>query len=104
MLTLLVAAHFIADFPLQTDAIAAGKNRNLGRLKFGVNWWYWLTAHSMTHGVAVGLVTGNALLGTSEAVAHWLIDYGKCERWFGLHVDQALHLLCKVAWIVLVLA
>jgi hypothetical protein len=45
------------------------------------------------------VVTGSATLGLLETVAHWAIDFGKCEKWYSIHVDQALHLLCKVAWL-----
>ena len=94
----MVAGHFIADYVFQTDAIATGKNRHLDPAKFGVNWWYWMTAHSITHGLAVYFVTGSVGFGLAETVAHWFIDFGKCEKRYGLHVDQGLHILCKVMW------
>ena len=40
-------------------------------------------------------------LGVTEALVHFLIDSGKCERWYGMAVDQTLHLLCKGLWCVL---
>ena len=94
----LIAGHFISDYVLQTDAIATGKNRHLDKAKFGVNWLYWMTAHTMIHGVAVYLVTGSTILGVAETVAHWMIDFGKCEGWYDLHADQFLHLICKLLW------
>jgi hypothetical protein len=36
-----------------------------------------------------------------ECVSHWLIDFGKCERNYSLHVDQSLHMLFKVLYCVL---
>lgn len=99
----LVVAHFVADYPLQGDTTAREKNRHAKTpLQTHVPWYYWLTAHALMHGGAVALVTGSALLGVAETAAHWLIDFGKCERWFSIHVDQALHIACKMAWLMLV--
>lgn len=100
----LVAAHFAADYPLQTEAIALGKNRNIDPARFGVPWFYWLTSHAVAHAIGVGVVTGSVLMGLVEFVAHWLIDFGKCERWYGIHTDQGLHVLTKllIAYLVLV--
>ena len=33
-----------------------------------------------------------------EAVVHWFIDLGKCEKLYNIHVDQGLHMICKVIW------
>jgi hypothetical protein len=41
------------------------------------------------------IVVGFAL---AETVVHWLIDLGKCEKWYGIHTDQALHVACKLLW------
>ena len=95
----LVIGHAIADFWMQTDAIATGKNRNIDPEKFGVPWWYWLTAHALMHGGVVWAITGNVWLGCAEIIAHWLIDFGKCEKWYGIHEDQAAHIWCKIMWV-----
>ena len=34
-----------------------------------------------------------------ETVLHTIIDFTKCEHWINLHIDQALHILCKVAYV-----
>ncbi|MCI0354597.1 MAG: NAD(P)H-dependent oxidoreductase, partial [Acidobacteria bacterium] len=57
-----------------------------------------LSAHAFIHGGAVAFVTQNLGLGLAETAAHWVIDYGKGERWYGFHTDQFLHILCKMAW------
>ena len=54
-----------------------------------VYWWY-----ANTPGVW-NLALGFAV---AESVAHWLIDHGKCQKLYGIHLDQGLHVLCKVAW------
>ncbi|OVE78677.1 hypothetical protein BVY01_04770 [bacterium I07] len=108
MLTLifkLLFAHAMADFSLQTNAMAMGKNRNVdweGAKQGGKRyafWPYWLTAHALIHGGAVWVVTGNVLLGAVETLLHWLIDFAKCENWINIHFDQALHLVTKIAYV-----
>jgi len=100
---MLVGSHFVCDYVFQTDAIATGKNRLIDPCKFGVNWRYWMTSHAATHGFGVGIITGNVWLGFFEFIAHWLIDAGKCEKYYGIHVDQFLHVLCKVAIVIYVI-
>jgi len=104
-LFLLFASHAIADFALQNDFTATNKNRHVRdkftpeqRAKMEVIWPWLLTAHSFHHAALVFLVTQNLTLGFLELGFHWVIDFGKCERWYNFHTDQALHLLTKVAW------
>jgi hypothetical protein len=100
----LLVAHFVADYPLQGDTTAREKNRHsTTELQKHVPWFYWLTAHALMHGGAVALITGWLTLGAAETLAHWLIDFGKCERWYSIHADQALHLGCKVVWLLVAL-
>ena len=95
---LLFASHFLFDYPLQGDAVARGKNRNADPALFGVPWPYWLTAHASCHALGVAVVTGSVALGLCELAAHWAIDFLKCEKRINIHVDQALHLVCKLTW------
>jgi len=99
----LLVGHAVMDYPLQAGPIAVEKCRkSTTELQKAVPWYYWLGAHALGHGGAVYLVTGSLSLGILESVVHWLIDFAKCEGWFGIHVDQALHVGCKVVWYVLV--
>lgn len=103
LLILLLAGHFLMDFALQSDSMAQGKNRHC--LSPGYNpdihgkklttWPYWLSAHSACHAISVGYVL-SPTLGICEFIAHWIIDFMKCERWYSIHVDQALHFSTKV--------
>ena len=102
-----LAGHAFADFVFQTDAMAKGKNRNRkpdmsvvppGQT-FQPTWFYWLTAHALVHGAIVGGISGRTDLAIAETICHWLIDFGKCESWYGIHIDQFLHILCKVVYI-----
>ncbi len=105
-LFLLIVAHALGDFALQSEAMARGKNRHpqptLSDSGGFPAWPYWLTSHALIHGGAVALVTGVWWLGLAETVLHWLVDYAKCERWIGFHTDQWLHVASKVLWWVLI--
>lgn len=93
----LVFGHFVADYPLQGEYLALSKSRHHPMGANG-NWIHSLTAHAFIQGGMVALITGNIVLGIFEIIAHWLIDFFKCEKKYGLHTDQFLHILCKVVW------
>jgi hypothetical protein len=103
-LFLLLAAHAFADYVFQSDFMAKGKNRRTkpfnvppGQTPQAI-WPYVLTSHALVHGALVYFATGNLYLGLAETACHWLIDFGKCENWYGIHVDQIAHIACKLAW------
>lgn len=108
LLIKLLMGHAIADFALQSDSMAKGKNRNIvpayippGQA-LQICWPYWLCAHGLIHGSLVYFVTGNIWIGLLEAWLHCLIDFGKCENCYGIHQDQTMHLLCKIAYLFMV--
>ena len=96
MFFLLLVGHAIADYPLQGQFLAEGKNRHttLGK----VYWPHALAAHSIIHGGFVTAITGSAALGVAEAMAHGVTDWVKCEGRISLNTDQAVHIACKVVW------
>lgn len=103
----LLIGHALADFPLQGDFLAVGKDRHAdlsaatgGRVWPNGFWLVCLTVHSLVHSGVVWLITGSFWLSLVEFVLHWIIDFAKCERWTSFYVDQGLHLLCKVAYLV----
>ncbi len=107
MLFFLLAGHALVDFSLQTDAMAVCKCRHAKHpLQQSVPWYYWLTSHALIHGAMVGAILwcwyGDKHLAVAFAIAetviHWLIDFGKCEKLYSVHLDQVLHLLCKLLW------
>lgn len=110
LIFLLLAGHFLMDIILQSDFVATNKNRNA--IPKGYNpdlhgprqnvWPYVLTAHAMSHGLAVLFVTQSLILALIEVVSHWTIDFFKCEKKYGIHTDQALHLSFKVLYIALI--
>ena len=73
----LVALHFIVDFQLQSDFVAANK------VPGNHDSWPWvLTAHAAAHGAAVALVL-NPVFGFAEFVFHWGLDYAKSKGALG---------------------
>lgn len=94
----LVTLHFIADFQLQSDFIAANKvpGRHPG--------WPWImTAHAAAHGAVVAFIL-DPRFGVAEFVAHWIIDYAKTKGIFGdgrvsMFVDQVIHISLKLVWL-----
>lgn len=105
LLFALIIGHALCDYPLQGDPMAIGKNRHIpprnvppGQ-KVCTIWPYWLTAHALIHAGAVWLITGNVWCALAELILHWWIDFAKCENWTNIHADQALHIVCKVAYV-----
>jgi hypothetical protein len=103
LLFVLLAVHCLCDFALQSDTMGREKKRSsTTALQAAVPWYYWLTAHALIHGLGVMVVTQSLVLSLAESVGHFLIDFGKCEGKYGIAVDQALHVGCKVAWWLLI--
>lgn len=93
----LMVGHFLADYPLQGDFLSRAKNRKTPIP--GVPWAQALFAHAGIHAGVVWLVTGLWWLGVAEFVAHAMIDDAKCCGRLTFNQDQALHTLCKAAWV-----
>lgn len=91
---LLLAGHWIADYPLQGDFLAKAKQDGPLRV-------YHLIAHSGIHGAFVYVITGNIFLGLAEWISHTIIDELKVKgkTSFALDLDQTLHILCKFIWV-----
>ena len=103
---MLVAAHFLADYPLQNEFMAIYKSRHAKHPHLGAKephlWLHLLTAHAAIHGGLVLLITNNVWLGLLEFALHWLIDLAKNDHYTHLDQDQALHLMCKLVYVGLV--
>lgn len=92
----LLCGHALADYSLQTDFIAKGKNRRTPIP--GVPWYYIMLSHCLIHGGTVGLLTGNIYFAVIETILHFIIDVIKCEGYTNIHQDQAAHVVCKVIY------
>jgi hypothetical protein len=110
LLFFLITTHALMDYALQSDAIATCKCRKFeSPVSKAVPWYYWLSAHAILHGASIGAVvrwfgfdwTAVATLALAETVLHWFIDLGKCERLYGIDIDQAFHVICRLAWFAL---
>lgn len=97
ILSLMVFAHFLADYPLQGTWIATTKSHKHPH-STGYPWYHSLTAHAVIHGGFVGIITGSVVIACAEVIFHWVIDYHKSNDTFGIHMDQFLHLMCKILW------
>ena len=101
-----LVGHALGDFAFQREIMAKSKSRHAQIYKTAPpnfpGWYYWLFSHALVHGGFVFLISGSALLGVVETVLHTIIDFSKCEHWINLHVDQALHMLCKLAYIYII--
>jgi hypothetical protein len=113
ILFLMFVWHAIADYALQSDFIAKSKSRHSGvpaaynpKLHGPVQtiWPYVLTSHALIHGGGVAVITGIWWLGLLETLSHWATDFGKCEKWYGIHTDQFIHISCKFIWLAIYLA
>lgn len=93
-LFLLIIGHAVADYPLQGDFLARGKNHT--NPIPGVPWYQCLAAHCFIHAGAVYMVTGSVFLAACELVIHCFIDYSKCNGDIDYNVDQLFHVLTKV--------
>lgn len=97
--------HALLDFALQPNVMASAKCRHSRyHQRAGDDfppWYYWLGAHSLGHGGAVYIISGNLALGLVETVLHALIDHVKCEKKTSIAIDQGLHILCKVAYCII---
>ncbi|NNC90360.1 MAG: DUF3307 domain-containing protein [Akkermansiaceae bacterium] len=103
----MIVGHALGDYALQSDFLAKAKTRR-GDLSAsfpnGRPWGLWgnaLLAHAVIHAGAVWLLTGSVILGLIEWVLHTVIDLVKGEEKISFEVDQALHILCKLVYAVL---
>lgn len=98
----LLIGHAVADYPLQGDFLARGKNHR--NPLPGVPWYQCLGAHALIHGGAVLLITSSVFLALAEIAIHAAIDYLKCDGRYGFNTDQMLHVACKLVWFGLIVA
>lgn len=96
----LLFGHSLADYPLQGNFLswAKRKNRPEGADHF---WILALATHGCIHAGFVAAFTGSYWLAAFEFVTHIIIDYNKCAGRYGMKTDQALHVLCKILWVLL---
>lgn len=104
-LAILMAGHFLADFPLQPEHMLRDKQNAL-KTSLG-------TLTLIAHGVIQGLVIGTLswllwapdafLIGVIVAGSHILIDLGKIRGVYGVMLDQMMHWTVLLAVVVYLL-
>lgn len=105
----LLIGHAIADYPLQGEFLALGKNHKLtpetryfrSETLRGL-WLHCLTAHSLIHAGVVWAISGAFFLGIAEFFLHWILDFLKSAGVTKFHLDQFLHVLCKAGYVALI--
>lgn len=118
MIFLFVATHYLFDVVFQSEKLVRGKNRNSTNTMYDPKvhgpkapcWIFDLSAHALSHALGVYVVC--RYLGVSEhtslifalieTVAHWITDFFKCEKKYGIFEDQGLHLGVKWVFIMLI--
>lgn len=97
---MMVAGHYLADFPLQTEFMASTKTR----IFIEPAGFHALTAHAFTHGLVIGLLSHNFTFAVVVGTTHWIIDFVRSSEWlisklsstkpvqFNIHLDQVLHI------------
>lgn len=98
LLFVLLGAHSFFDYAGQGDFMAKAKNASAPIP--GVPFWHALISHSVIQGAAVAFITGLPVLGIAEMVIHGITDHLKCLGKISFTTDQAIHVLCKVAWVI----
>ncbi len=93
----LIAAHFLADFPLQGPFMSEAKNPQNPTHR---EYWAWvMIGHGSIHAAFVLLITGSWLFAIIEWIVHVIIDLAKCDQAISFSRDQFLHLACKVIYV-----
>jgi len=90
LLFLLLAGHFLADYPLQGEYLATTKNRHNVK---DFTWIHSIIAHSMIQGLMVFLITQRLDSALYQLFTHIVVDLMKCEGIIDLNVDQLFHFL-----------
>jgi len=100
MFLALVWAHTLLDYALQGDFVS--KAKNFVSPISGVPPRLILFQHAFLQAGAVVYITGSLLLGIVELIAHYIIDSLKITNKISFYIDQFLHVLCKVIYILII--
>lgn len=101
LLFFLIAGHYLCDYPLQGQFLSDGKNPY--KPLPGVPWYQCMLAHSFIHAGMVLMLTRSFTMAIAELGAHFMIDCAKCRGETSYNEDQWCHILCKVAFVVILI-
>lgn len=82
--------------------------------------WYWpMYCHCLIHGLfvfisiflvfaifGIPLITSSIVatyFGITELVCHFIIDCIKCKKMINYDMDQILHIVCKIFYVIMIL-
>jgi len=106
-LLLMIMAHFVADYPLQTPEMGKYKNRRNqpkppdSKARMVRVWPAYLIAHGMVHGFLVAMVA-DVWAGLAIAIIHSVQDFIKCEIQYSPNLDQLIHVVVIVmVWLLI---
>lgn len=97
LLFLLLVGHMLADHPLQGPFLSMAKNHR--KPVDGFPWYLALVSHTTIQSGVVFIVTGSLWFAAIEFIAHTTVDWMKCDERLTAIEDQALHVLCKLAYV-----
>jgi hypothetical protein len=105
VLFLLFVGHALMDYPLQGEFLSTCEKppsalQAAGSLPSEGNLAWCMSAHCLIHAVTAWAITGCFLLCVIKFILHWIIDFAKCENLTTFNLDQALHYLCKIAYLI----
>lgn len=89
----LLAAHYLADYPLQADFIAREKNKRLAKLNAST---FILFLHCFIHAFLVYVITKSWLAFFIMLTSHYVIDLAKNNDMIDFMTDQLLHIVVIV--------
>jgi len=92
----LIFGHALADYPLQQEFLAVGKAQGWP----GIHRIYCLFWHSLIHAGFVLYITNNLYFAGFELIIHMIIDELKVRKITNYEVDQLLHIICKILYVV----
>lgn len=104
ILFLMLMAHAVCDFALQSDWMAKAKASIVQSA--GLPWWYVMAMHCLINAAGVYAVAAYvgvsaplcAMLAALEYIAHFATDATKRRLYISAISDQAFHVVAKAAW------
>jgi hypothetical protein len=100
VLFFLIFAHFVGDYALQTDGMAADKKSSLGVLSvhvliYVINLWIFFAIYSALYQPGLYLQSATIIFLLALYLQHWLQDYLKgslknCTKQV-YYIDQVIH-------------
>ena len=89
VIILVIFCHFTGDYLFQTDYMAKNK---------GEDCWV-MIAHCFCYALPFLICFGNRWQLVLIIMSHAIIDWGKCNGWYGIFYDQYFHIVIAMTYI-----